>query len=339
MTEPTSHLTPAEVIDSGAPISHLRKRRSALLEAAVSLMPLAVLVVLVVLVSAANSDFLSLRSMQALTIEASPLLFLALGQTLVIMIGGIDLSVAALASFASVLLALWLPDLGAAAVLLVLLITTAAGAIQGYIQAKTQVPSFIVTLGSQGIFLSAALIMSGASTLAVTHNLEWLNWMTGMVGPIPRDPLVALGIVALVGAGMRWLPIGRYITAIGNIELVGLLSGIRATQVRAFAFGLSGLSAGLAAVLIVAQINSGAPNLVNPLLLPTIAAVVVGGTAITGGSGGLARTVVGVLIISVLRVGIAAMGINASYEQLVYGVVIIASVGLTIDRSKIAILK
>lgn len=339
MTEPTSHLTPPEVIDSGAPISHLRKRRRALLKAAVSWMPLAVLAVLVALVSAANPGFLSLRSMQALTIEASPLLFLALGQTLVIMIGGIDLSVAALASLASVLLALWLPDLGAAAVLLVLLITTAAGGIQGYIQAKAQMPSFIVTLGGQGIFLSAGLILSGASTLAVTHNLEWLNWMTGMVGPIPRDPLAALGIVALVGAGMRWLPIGRYITAIGNIELVGLLSGIRATQVRAFAFGLSGLSAGLAAMLIVAEINSGAPNLVNPLLLPTIAAVVVGGTAITGGSGGLARTVVGVLIISVLRVGIAAMGINASYEQLVYGVVIIAAVGLTIDRSKIAILK
>jgi ribose transport system permease protein len=329
----------AEVRDSATRVKRAGQERSVILQALFTWMPVLVLVALVVIVSIKNPDFLSKRSLQALTVEAAPLLFLALGQTLVIMIGGIDLSVAALASFASVLLALWLPSLGLAAVLFVLMITTAAGGIQGYIHAKAQVPSFVVTLSGLGIFASAALMASGASTLPVTENLKWLNWMTGMLGPIPRDPLVAVVIVAVIAAGMRWLPIGRYILAIGNSEVAGLLSGIRATKVRIFVFGLSGLSAGLAATLLVAEIQSGAPSLLNALLLPTIAAVVVGGTAITGGSGGLARTMLGVLIISVLRVGIAVMGINPSYEQVVYGAVIIAAVSLTIDRSKIAIVK
>jgi len=338
MAEPTPQV-PVQLGDSAALARRGTQQRKRWRETSLVWMPLGVLVLLVGIVSTKNPSFLSLGSIQALTIEAAPLLFLALGQTLVIMIGGIDLSVATLASFASVLLALWLPSLGLAAVLAVLAITTTAGGIQGYVHAKTQVPSFVVTLSGMGIFGSLGLIVSGASTIAVTAKLGWIGWMTGMLGPIPRDPLVALVVVSVIAACLRWLPIGRYLLAIGNSELTALLSGVRAARVRVFAFAVSGLSAGLAATLLVSELQSGAPSLLNALLLPTIAAVVVGGTAITGGSGGLSRTVVGVLIISVLRVGIPVMGIDPSYEQLVYGAVIIAAVSLTIDRSKFAVLK
>jgi ribose transport system permease protein len=102
---------------------------------------------------------------------------------------------------------------------------------------------------------------------------------------------------------------------------------------------LSGLFAGLAALLLSASQFSGSPTLADALLLPTIAAVVVGGSAITGGVGGPLRTLVGALIIAVLRVGLSVVGVDPSYEQIVYGAVVIAAVALTLDRSRMGVVK
>jgi ribose transport system permease protein len=104
-------------------------------------------------------------------------------------------------------------------------------------------------------------------------------------------------------------------------------------------FAVSGLCAGISGLLLVARTFSGAPTLADSLLLPTVAAVVVGGTAITGGFGGLGRTFLGVLIITVLRVGLGIMGVDPSYEQISYGLVVIIAVALTLDRSKLLVLK
>jgi ribose transport system permease protein len=138
---------------------------------------------------------------------------------------------------------------------------------------------------------------------------------------------------------LRWLPFGRYVYAIGKGERAALVSGIPVVRVKMLAFALSGLFAGFAGMEMVARTHSGHPTIADALLLPCIAAVVVGGTAITGGSGGLGRTLVGVLIIAVLRVGIAVVGLDPGYEPLAYGIVVIGAVALTIDRSKITIVK
>lgn len=301
--------------------------------------PIAVLIGLMIMVWLADPVFLTVDSLQAITLQASIILLLSAGQTLVIMTGAIDLSVASLTSLGTVLLALWLPQYGAAAVLLVIVLMALAGSGQGYVQAKTQVPSFIVTLGGLGIWHSLGLTISGASTITVSQGLDTLGWLNGVTFGLPNPALAALVIVAVGTAITYWMPIGRYVIATGGAERASLLSGVSPTLVRVFVFGASGLSAGLAATVLVAQQQSGSPSLADGLLLPGIAAVVVGGTAITGGMGGLQRTIVGALIISVLRVGMGLMGIDPHYEQIVYGVLVIVAIVVSIDRRKVVVVK
>ncbi len=138
---------------------------------------------------------------------------------------------------------------------------------------------------------------------------------------------------------MRWLPLGRYVQAIGLGETAALLSGVPVGAVKVTAFAVSGLLAGLTGMALVARTYSGNPSAAASLLLPSIAGVVVGGTAITGGVGGYGRTVIGVLIITVLRVGIAIVGIDPGYEPLCYGLVVVCAVALTVDRSRLAVVK
>ncbi|RWE02907.1 MAG: ABC transporter permease, partial [Mesorhizobium sp.] len=110
-------------------------------------------------------------------------------------------------------------------------------------------------------------------------------------------------------------------------------------RTKIIAFAASGMLAAIAGVVLAARLSSGSPVLANQLLLPAIAAVIVGGTAITGGLGGVARTAVGALIISIVRIGMTFVGVNIFLENMVFGAVLIAAVAITIDRSKIAVIK
>ena len=301
--------------------------------------PLFVLLALIALVGAVQRSFLSIPSFEALAQDAAIFVLLAAGQTLVIMIGGIDLSVAALTSFLTVLLAIWVPRIGVGALPVVLVLGGLIGATQGFVHAKTQIPSFIVTLGAMGLWDSAGLMASNASTVPLPTSPALLTWLESNTGGVPNNFLLGVIVCALGWAGLRWLPIGRQIRAVGNSERAAAILGVNRTAVRATVFGASGLSAGFAALALTAQQQSGASTMADALLLPSIAAVVIGGTAITGGSGGLVQTLIGALIISVLRVGMGVMNISPVYQQIAYGLLVICAIVLTIDRSKLVMVK
>ncbi len=300
--------------------------------------PLLVLILLVAGLGAIEPSFLSFYSLSVLAGESSVILLLATAQTIVILLGGIDLSMAAVASLASVLVALVLPAAGPVGAIGVLALTTCIGATQGYIHAKAQVPSFVVTLAGMGLCSGIALFISPA-TVPVTAGFEAVSWLRGRIFGVPTAFVFAAGLLLVVALLLRFLPIGRQIYAIGLGEPAALLSGVRTARVKIMAFALTGLFAGVAGMLLVARTRGGHPGVADALLLPSIAAVVVGGTAITGGHGGVIRTLAGVLIIACLRVGIAITGINPGYEPIAYGLVIVGAVALTIDRSKIAFVK
>jgi ribose transport system permease protein len=315
-------------------------RRDGLRERVVAAVPAAVLVVLVLAVASREPSFLGAAGVRALLEGAAPLLLLALGQTFVILIGGIDLSVAVLASLGTVLLASWLPSAGPVGVLAALAATTLAGALNGAVSAYAQVPSFVVTLGAMGLWSGVALTVSGASTISITEGYDTIFWLRDLrVAGLPIAAVLAI-VAVLVAAGlMAALANGRALHAMGRAEPAALMSGARTARLRVLAFALSGLCAGLAAVVLAASQFSGAPTLADSLLLPAIAAVVVGGTAITGGVGGPLRTLVGALLIAVLRVGMSVVGVDPSYEQIVYGVVIVSAVALTLNRGHVGIVK
>ena len=303
-----------------------------------ALAPSVVLAALLLGIGVFEPSFLSAYSLRVLMGESSPILLLAVAQTTVIMLGGIDLSVAAVTSLASVLLALILPGFGVWGLALVLLLTTAIGALQGYIHVIAQLPSFVVTLAGMGLWAGIALSIA-QTTIPVTRGYSVVGWMQGSLLGIPTSFVFAAGVALLIWLALRQSALGRYVQAIGLGETAALFSGVRVDRVKIATFALSGLLAGATGAALVARTYSGNPSAANSLLLPSIAAVVVGGTAITGGFGGIGRTIIGVLIISVLRVGIAIVGIDPGYEPLAYGLVVICAVALTMDRTRIAVVK
>lgn len=300
--------------------------------------PIAVFGALLAAFGALEPSFLSGYSLGVLAGESSVILVLAIGQTLVILLGGIDLSMAALASLVSVLLALVLPVAGVPGLVGVLLLAVLIGALQGYIQARAQVPSFIVTLAGMGLLSGAALVI-GQTTIILQGGNEAVSWLSGRILGVPRAFVFAVAVLLTLMAALRYLPFGRHIYAIGLGELAALLSGVKVARTKIAVFAISGLCAGLAGMMLVARTQSGNPTIADSLLLPSIAAVVVGGSAITGGVGGLARTFIGALTVGVLRVGTAVVGLDPAYEPIAYGILVAGAVALTIDRSRTVIVK
>lgn len=303
------------------------------------LAPVGVLAGVLALVGSFEPSLLAPRSLAVLIDESSTLLLLALAQMIVVLTGRISLSIATLTSLGTILLALWLPVLSWLAIPLVLGVAAFAGAAQGYIHYRSQVPSFVVTLGGLGIFAGLALTASGARVIGISDGFDAVAWTFGDFFELPRSFLIALAAAIVLGLILRFTTFGRRVRAIGYSEPAGQLSGIPVGRVVIGVFAISGLLSGLAAILLVARSYSAGPALADSLLLPALSAVVVGGTAITGGFGGVWRTVIGVLIITVLRVGFGIMGVDPAYTQIIYGLVLAVAVALTIDRAKLTSIK
>lgn len=308
-------------------------------EAAGPFMPLAMLLGLTAVMGLMDPAFLSLGTLAVLADESSVILLLATAQTLVILIGGIDLSIAALAGLASVLIALALPAMGGAGVVGVLTLTVLAGAFQGAVHARAQLPSVVVTLAGMGLWSGLALAIARA-TIPVSDGYAAVGWIeSSQFFGLPGSFALALGALGGLAGALRWLSLGRCVYAIGLNPKVALLSGMRVERVRILVFAVSGLFAGLAGMAMVARTSSGNPTIADSLLLPCITAVVIGGTAMTGGVGGFGRTLVGALTVTVLRTGIAAVGVDPAFEPVAYGILVIVAVALSRDRREGAVIK
>ncbi|XVU30135.1 ABC transporter permease [Actinoplanes sp. CA-054009] len=303
------------------------------------LMPLIALAVLVAGLTIADPDFLTQRSLTAVARTAAPLIVLAAGATLVVLCGGIDLSIAALASLSTVFLALWLPDLGALATPAVIGVAAVIGVVQGAAHVLLRIPSFIVTLGGLSILSAIALVVSGAGTVRVVDDstVKWLDLYVG--GYVPMSAAVAVIVVAVIAVVLKVTPLHSWISATGYSESAARLAGTPVDLVKVGAFGVSGACAGLAAVMLVSRQFSGGPTMADNLLLPAVAAIVVGGTAITGGHGSVWRSLAGALVVTLLRVGLPIVGVPSAYEQILYGAIIVVAVALTLDGSKVSIIK
>jgi ribose transport system permease protein len=304
-----------------------------------SFMPLIALVALLAALTIVDPDFLTQRSLTAAVRTSAPLVVLAAGATLVVLCGGIDLSIAALCSLSTVLFAMWLPDLGGLTTLAVIAAAGAIGAVQGIAHVLLRIPSFIVTLGGMSIFAAVALVISDAGPIRVVDRdaTKWLNLY--VAGVVPMSFFVALLVVAVVSLVIRLTPMESWVRATGYSESAARLAGTPVDAVKVVAFSISGACAGLAAVMLVSRNFSGSPTMADNLLLPAVAAIVVGGTAITGGHGSLWRSLAGALVVTLLRVGLPIVGVPSAWEQILYGAIIVAAVALTLDRSKVLIIK
>lgn len=303
--------------------------------------PLVIFVAMFGLVAALTPTFLAGGGLNVVGTSAAPILLVALGQALVLNVGSIDLSNASLTLLAAIFLAMTLAPLSAAAPIVVVLLVTLFGAVNGLLVAFTQVPSFALTLGTFGIFQAAALVVSNATTVYVTTNGGPIIglFQNGMAG-IPLTFWLGVGVAVILWLILRFTRFGQGMTAIGLNETGAIFSGMHTRWLKVTAFALSGLLAGLAGITIIAQAGSASPTgLGSDLLLPGIAAAIVGGTSISGGSTNPINVVFGALTVALIPIATAVIGIDAQAQNLVYGLVIIAVVALTMARSRNGVVK
>ena len=303
--------------------------------------PVVIFVAMLVAVSALTPAFLGSGGIAIIAGSAAPILLVALGQSMVLNVGSIDLSNAAITLFGAILLAMTMAPLGLAAPLVMLVVVSAFGAVNGLIVANAQVPSFALTLGTLGIFQAAALVLSGSTTVYVSENRELIStlYQTGIAG-IPLTFCIGVLVAAALWAMLRFTRLGQSVTAVGKNESGAIFAGVRNRRVKVIVFALSGLMAGLASLAIIAQAGSASPTgLGSDLLLPGIAAALVGGTSISGGVTNPLNVIFGALTVALIPIATAAMGVAAQAQSLVYGIVIIAVVALTMTRSRSAIIK
>jgi ribose transport system permease protein len=303
-------------------------------------MPLATLAVLIVVVGIVTPEFLRPQTLLVLASDTATLFVMAVGVTFVIMLGGIDLSIQSVASLTSVVVALCLPRFGYLGFAIATLVGTLAGILSGLAHVKLKIPSFIATLAIGGIAAGTALIISDAQAITMgVDERAYLGWITGDSLGMPHEVIIGAVVLACGMFVQRYTAFGRYSQAIGAGEPAAYASGVKVDRYKIVAFALSGSFAGFAGVVLAGRLASGSPTLANELLLPAIAAVIVGGTAITGGVGSVWRTLIGALIISVVRIGMTFVGVDIFAQQIVFGAVLILAVAATIDRSKIPIVK
>jgi ribose transport system permease protein len=319
-------------------------RRRRLLRRLGPFAPVLVLVALCVLIGLINPSFLSARNLVRVANTGAIPLILGLGVTFVIIMGSIDLSIEGVVAFGAVILSLVVlnganaNDFGLLGALLVILLGALLGLINGVIHVALRIPSFMATLGMWFVGVGVANAILGGVTVRIndqTIRALALERLWGM--PIAVwVALVALGIAYVIQNHTR---LGRHVYAIGGGEDLAALSGINVRRCRIAVFTIAGTFYGLGGIIAAAQQGAGFALIGQGRLFTTITAVVVGGTALMGGSGGVLQTLVGVLIVMVLSNGMVLMGISPYVQQVVQGVLIIIAVALSVDRARLGINK
>jgi ribose transport system permease protein len=327
--------TPAGV--GGVPATATARRRRVRIPAIY--FSIGLLLVLVVLFSIGNQNFLSLYNLNTIAGYSAILLMVALGQMNAILIGGIDLSVGGLVSFISVVFITLIKIIGLWAFPTCLVIAVLIGFLNGTILTRIKIPSFIATLGTGGILTSLALLISPLPVDLPSTSYGLLDMVNGTLLGVPNLLLLSVAGFVFFLVILRYTATGRRIYYTGSNIKMSWMSGIDISRTRNLAFVLSGLGAGIAAIMLSCTQYGGDPTSGNVYILQSIAAVVVGGTALTGGTGGPINTLIGALTLGVMENGMNVVGVDAYFQQSILGLVIIISVALTFDRSKIATVK
>jgi len=303
------------------------------------LIPLLVLVLLVAGSSVFAPGVLSTGGLSNFFTDAAPLLILVVGSTLPILAGSIDLSVAGIAALVGVLIVNCHPILGLWTTPIVLLGAFLFGGLQGYVHAKLQLPSFITTLATLSIVTGLALLLSNATALPIPDDDSVVGWISESSGVMPNSIIVVLTITLILALLIRYTRFGRDLYALGSGERTAIMSGVDTVRIRCLVFALSALCAGIGGVLLSSITGFSSPGIAGNLLLLSIVGVVLGGTAISGGVGGIGAALVGGVITAWLRVITVMVGISPTTQNIVFGVMALIAVMLTTDRAKIGIVK
>jgi ribose transport system permease protein len=304
-----------------------------------SVLPFAAIVGLFIIFTAANPRFASVANLFNITRQSSVLIVVALAGTFIVLQGSIDLSVGSMVTFAGILSSILILKVGAPAIILIPIVGLVAGLFNGVLFAYGKLPSFLVTLGTLFVFDGAALYISRGHPQPFDAPGMQSVVNGSLIGGFPNLGLLALVVYGLCVFVAFRTKFGRYMFSIGGGERVAKLSGVPVNFYKFLSFGVSGSLAALGGLMLASRISAGAPSMGEPFLLDSIAAVVIGGTALSGGVGGPHRTILGALVISILTNGMNILNVYPFTQIIIRGLVVIAAVALTMDRSKIELMK
>ena len=283
-----------------------------------------------------RSTFLTPKNMFNILRQNASNLFLATGMTMVIILGGIDLSVGSVIALSGVVAAGCVVNFGlpeAVGFAAAIAVGAIVGMFNGFVICKTDIPPFIVTLASMNITKGIALVLTGGAPIrCMTDAFKFPG--AGYVGSVPTPVILMVVIFVIAALMINRTQLGRHIYAVGGNVQAARFSGINVQKVKFIVYTYTGLMAGIAGVVIASRLYSGQPTAGDGAEMDAIASVVVGGTSMSGGSGRIGGTLIGVLIIGVLNNGLNLLGVDSNFQYVVKGLVILLAVYIDFLRNK-----
>jgi ribose/xylose/arabinose/galactoside ABC-type transport system permease subunit len=320
--------------------AQMRPRRSGMRHMATEVVErygiLLALLALCVVLAFLSPYFLTVPNFLNVLLQASINLVVAVGMTFVITSAGIDLSVGSIVALAGIIMALLMKNhIGGlpVAVLGALVAGLAVGSSNGMLITRLRLPPFIVTLGTMSVVRGLALIISDGKPVYGLPQAE-LRVISGYIGPVPIPVIIAIIVAILAHLVLRRTTMGEYTVAIGGNEEAARLSGIDVRNYKVAIYAISGLMCGIAGIILTSRLSAAEPIAGVNYELDAIAATVMGGTSLMGGQGTIFGTVIGALLMSVLRNGLNLLNIQSYYQQLAIGIVIILAVSLDVLRKR-----
>lgn len=300
--------------------------------------PLAALIIVSIIVALTTERFLDASNLKNIFLQVSTVALMAIGSTLVILTAGIDLSPGSMVALLSMLLALGIKFMNIPvplAILLVILLGTVLGLVNGVLTTYLRIPAFIATLATMSIFRGVAFMFNnGSPVFSVSPSLEAVFYGTILGVPVTLVYVVVFFAGAFIF--MKYSKTGREIYAVGGNKTAAGLSGINVNKVRLIAFVMAGAMASVSAILMTARLNSGSANYGVGMEMSAIAATVVGGTSLSGGHGNVVSTLFGALTIVVVQNALNLHAVPTSLQNIIIGIIIVLAVAIDMWREELS---
>lgn len=295
-----------------------------------------VLIVMIIGLNLVNNAFLSKYNVSTLVRTISFTTIVAYGQTLVLLTGGIDLSVAGIAGVSGIVASWLMVNTGInpfVCILVTIIAGFGVGCINGLIITKVKLVPFIVTLATGEVFGGLIyLITQGWPIQNIPGSVTAIG--RGMVGmiPVPTIIMIVIGIILMVM--LKYFPFGRYIYALGGNENAARITGVKTDRIKILVYGLSGLMASIAGILITARLGAAQPSVGSTWVMPSVTAAIIGGTSLLGGQGGIGGTIIGSILMGVISNAIVLLEVSPYAEKVIVGIVVLVAVAIDRIRTR-----
>ena len=301
------------------------------------------IIILLIVLTATQDNFLGTYNLKNLLRDPAALMIMAAGMTTVLLIGSIDLSMGAVCSVSNVmfvrLILTWNQEgsnpvvLGILAALCCLVFGCLSGLALGFIHVKLKVPSFIASLGFMSVWQSTALLITQNPESIPKALWPTVNWYKSTVFGVVGVPLIiALILLVLIWVLTKYTPFGKAIYAIGGNERAARIAGIDVDKNKITVFTVNGMLAALGGVMLVGSLRSSAPTIGDPYTLQIVASCALGGTSLAGGKGSVLGTILGVFTVALINNGMTFVGVDAYWQNVVFGAFVLGAIALTVDR-------